>query len=99
MKRLIPLLLCVLLLAGCRSIYPEEYLYLETHEALYAYQGTASAATEPEETEEPPLRPVSYLSYIRVLLYSMLSPLLNSIESGNCIVTVQLFNSSTVLFN
>ena len=72
MKRLIPLLLCVLLLAGCRSIYPEEYLYLETHEALYAYQGTASAATEPEETEEPPLRPVSYLSYIRVGIQEML---------------------------
>ncbi len=65
MKRLIPLLFCILLLAGCRSPYPEEFLYLETHEALYAYQETASTAAAPEETAVPPLDPVFYLADIR----------------------------------
>ena len=72
MKRLIPLLFCILLLAGCRSPYPEEFLYLETHEALYAYQETASTAAAPEETAVPPLDPVFYLADIREGIQEML---------------------------
>ena len=71
MKRLIPLLCCLLLLAGCGSLNPEEYLYLETHVAPYAYQESASAA-EPTEATAPLLQPVSYLSDIREGIQEML---------------------------
>lgn len=72
MKRLIPLLCCLLLLAGCGRLYPEEYLYLETHVAPYAYQETAAPATAPAEETEPPLQPVSYLSDIREGIQEMI---------------------------
>ena len=66
MKRsLLPLLLAALLLTGCSSMYPEEFISVEEHQAPYAYR---EVTTEPPPTEtEPadPAIPVSRASDIR----------------------------------
>ena len=46
MRRLIPIVLLLLLLAGCRGLYPNEYLYQAEHEAPYAYKEVETAAAE-----------------------------------------------------
>ena len=50
MKRIIPILL-LLLLAGCKGLYPDEYISVEEHEVPFAYKETTLASTEaPPET-------------------------------------------------
>ena len=60
MKRLIPLLLLfllALLLAGCKGLYPNEYLYQAEHEAPYAYK---EVVTTVAETKSPPPEAADY---------------------------------------
>lgn len=50
MKRILLLLAVLLLLTGCQSLYPDEYLAVNEHEAPFAYRETAvesETATEP----------------------------------------------------
>ena len=55
MKRIIPILLLLLLLAGCKGLYPDEYISVEEHEAPFAYKETTLASTEAPPETEPPL--------------------------------------------
>ena len=72
MKRLIPLLCAVLLLAGCKGLYPEEYVYAEPHMAPFAYQETTAVPTSPTEEAELPPQAVYYLSDIRTGIQKMI---------------------------
>ena len=49
MKRIIPILLLLLLLAGCKGLYPDEYISVEEHEAPFAYK---SITELPEQVRE-----------------------------------------------
>ena len=54
MKRLLLSFLALLLLAGCRGMYPDEYLSVNEHQAPFAYRETTTQA--PETTEPGPAR-------------------------------------------
>ncbi len=53
MKRWIVPMLCLLLLTGCRSLYPDEYLSVNEHDAPFAYKETTTEP--PASTEAPPM--------------------------------------------
>ena len=61
MKRALPLLLALLLLAGCRgqTFYPDEYSYVNEHQAPYAVRETTAEPTETETEAEPEMPIVS----------------------------------------
>ena len=73
MKRIIPILLLLLLLAGCRGLYPDEYISVEEHEAPFAYKETTPANTEAPPETEPPLPVASRASDIREAIQNMVS--------------------------
>ena len=61
MKRVLPLLLALLLLAGCRgqTFYPDEYSYVNEHQAPYAVRETTAEPTQTEtEAEAEPEIPI-----------------------------------------
>ncbi len=45
MKKILLMLLLVLLLAGCQGIFPNEYLYVNEHDAPFAYRETDTTDT------------------------------------------------------
>lgn len=51
MKKLLLLLILVLMLPGCQSMYPSDYRYVQEHDAPYAYRET-EPATEPTRSRE-----------------------------------------------
>lgn len=67
MKRALPLLLALLLLAGCRgqTFYPDEYSYVNEHQAPYAVRETTAEPTETETEAEPEMPIVSSPYQIR----------------------------------
>ncbi|MBQ2619345.1 MAG: hypothetical protein IJG08_07690, partial [Oscillospiraceae bacterium] len=65
MKRIIPILLLLLLLAGCKGLYPDEYISVEEHEAPFASQATTLASTDAPPETEPPLPVASRATDIR----------------------------------
>ena len=67
MKRALPLLLALLLLAGCRgqTFYPDEYSYVNEHQAPYAVRETTAEPTETETETEPEMPIVSSPYQIR----------------------------------
>ena len=79
MKRIVSLLLVILLLAGCRSMYPDEYISIQEHDAPFAYRETSTAATETDAETEQSYRTVSTSIDIRRGIQDMI---LNGEESG-----------------
>ena len=53
MKRCVCLLLIMMLLTGCRSLYPDDYLSVESNQAPYAYKETGAAKNEEPGKTEP----------------------------------------------
>lgn len=81
MKRVLPLLLALLLLTGCRGMYPDEYLSLQEHVAPFAYRETGTETTEETEAKTAPsYRPVSSAAEIRRGIQELI---LNGESSGS----------------
>lgn len=83
-KRMLPLLLALLLCAGCQRFYPDEYLSVQEHEAPFAYRETV---TVPAATEtEPPvsIKRVSRAYDIREAIQDMV---MSGEESGELLLT------------
>ena len=69
MKRLLFVLMLVLTLSGCQSLYPDEYLSVSEHVAPFAYRETEPPPTETEGPEQMPT--VSLASDIREAIKRM----------------------------
>lgn len=78
MKRCAALLLAILFLTGCQSMYPDDYLSVETHRVYYAYRETTTETEAPVETENP-IKTVYHPAEIRTGIEEML---LNNERSG-----------------
>ena len=74
MKRCLAMVTALLLLlTGCRGLYPSDYISVESNQAPYAYrETTAPAVTDPTEFE-PELLPVSTLGEIRKGIQALVS--------------------------
>ena len=80
MKRVSLLLLALLLLTGCRGMYPDESLSLQEHVAPFAYRDTGAETTETEAQTEPAYWPVSSSAEIRRGIQELI---LNGESSGS----------------
>lgn len=73
MKKLLLTLLLVLLLTGCRKLYADDYLYVNEHDAPFAYRETESKAEASSAEDQDPetLPKVSRASDIRDEIQNM----------------------------
>lgn len=85
MKRMIPLLLVLLTLVGCRglSLYPDEYSYVNEHQAPYAIRETT---TEPPVTETEPKPQMKTISNPYQIRDAIVELILAGEESGTFLV-------------
>lgn len=73
MKRCVCLLLVLLLLSGCRRLYPEDYITVESNQAPYAYRETTGPQTTEDPAAETRTATVSTLGEIRMGIQNLLT--------------------------
>lgn len=71
MKRCFCLLLVILLLAGCERLYPDDYIFVESNQAPYAYRETTVPTTTAPVEAEPKTQTVSNNADIRNAIQSL----------------------------
>ena len=87
MKRIFCLLLVILLLAGCKPVYPDDYVYVESNQAPYAYRETNVSNTSGHTEAEQINKTVSNIADIRKGIQSLME---SGISTGRFLVTGSL---------
>lgn len=71
MKKLWPLLLAVLLLAGCRGMHPDEYISVQEHEAPFAVRETVPETIQAETNPAKTINTITRASDLRNAIQRM----------------------------
>ena len=87
MKRIVCLLFVILLLTGCKPMYPDDYVYVESDQAPYAYRETSGPNASGSGEAGPITKTVSNIADIRKAIQSLMS---SGVSAGRFLVTGSL---------